>query len=126
MRLARCLLSSMLLLVPPLTPLGEAGAFERVEDYELKQIRGGSARAARPKSPVHDGLMDGLAQDHWRAKRLGRGSSSKPPKGQAELTDSLTEPATPASFKRLQPFGLPFIEGIPPIAILFPPQRKAP
>ena len=40
-----------------------------------------------------------------------------------DIVELLITPANRERWKQLEAFGLPYIEGIPPIAILFPPKR---
>jgi hypothetical protein len=40
-----------------------------------------------------------------------------------DIVELLITPANRASWKQLEAFGLPYIEGVPPIAILFPTKR---
>jgi hypothetical protein len=86
--------------------------------FVLSCILACTASSLAPAAHAKSGWIEQIG---WRpADRHQKGRGQSP-----DIVELLITPASQESWKQLEAFGLPYIEGIPPFAILFPPNAEA-
>jgi hypothetical protein len=90
---------------------------KRAGDYAVAQIRPALSRKARSSlsdfKPFHKINISRCIKPDGRAASSGK-----------SIADALLEPPSPATIELLTNYGVPVIDGVPPIFILFPDEQK--